>query len=158
MQLKSFNEFSEHFIFSSLAAFNIWMHRGVVLLSQVVYGEDTIAVEVESFEGSDYDLLSELAEWALDHSHKLIEVNHTVAVGVERFEKTIDIFWVNLETEIIDCFSELILVQSAGAVVVHYLEAACKTNQAAATTLDHLCAESLNHNLLVFRNCFGSFD
>jgi len=37
------------------------MHRGVVFLSQVVYGEDAIAVEVESFEGSDYDLLSELA-------------------------------------------------------------------------------------------------
>jgi hypothetical protein len=86
------------------------MHRGVVFLSQVGYGEDAIAVKVESFESSDYNLLSELAEWALDHSYKLIEVNHTVTIGVERFEKTIDIFLVNLETEIIDCFSELILV------------------------------------------------
>ena len=73
-------------------------------------------------------MLSELTEWAFDYSYEFIEVDDTVAVGVERFEKTIYILGVNLETKIIYSFCEFVLVKSSGTVVVHNLEAACKTN------------------------------
>lgn len=112
MQFKGFKELCEHLIFCSFPAFNIWMHTSVVFVSQVSNCENAVAIEVKRLEGSQHDLLSKQTERALHNSHEFVEVNHTVAVDVERPEKTVNVFRVNINAEIVDCFCKFVLVKS----------------------------------------------
>lgn len=100
------------------------MHTGIVLLSDIVDCKNAVACEVKIFEDSKDDLLSELTEWTFYNSHKLVEVDHAITIEIKGFKKPIDIFRVNVESLVIDCFGELVLIKSARAVVVHDFEAA----------------------------------
>lgn len=100
------------------------MHAGIVLLSDIVDCKNAVACEVKIFEDPKHDLLPELTEWTLYNSDKLVEVDNSITVKIKRFEKSIDILGVNVESQVIDCLGKLVLIKSARAVVVHDFKAA----------------------------------
>jgi len=144
MQLKGFKELCENLILSAFSAFDIRMHTGVVFVTQIGNREDTVSVEVERLESSDHNLLSEKTQWALYYSHELVEVNHAIAIYIEGFEQTVNVLGVNIDTKIVDCFCEFVLIKSTRVVVVHDFETASETNQASVAPLNHLRSKSLN--------------
>lgn len=74
------------------------MHTCVVFVSNVSECKNAVSGEVESLKHSEYDLLPELAERALNYAHKLVELDYTVSVKIERFEKPVDVLRVDIDT------------------------------------------------------------
>ena len=87
------------------------MHTCVVFVSNVSKCKNAVSGKVESLKHSEYDLLPELAEWALNHAHKLVELDYAVSVKIERFEKPVDVLRVDVDTEVVDGFCELVLIK-----------------------------------------------
>jgi len=52
MQLKSFKELCEDFVFGSFSAFDVGMHTGIVFVSQVSNRENTVSAEIKRLESS----------------------------------------------------------------------------------------------------------
>ena len=128
MLLKGLKEFGQDLILCSFTALYIRVHAGVVLVAKIYNCENSVSIEVKSFKSSYDDLLSELTQWAFHYSHDLIEVDDSVAIGIERLEQTINIFGVNVYAKIGDCLREFVLVKRARIVVVHNLKTPRETN------------------------------
>jgi len=134
MLLKSLEELSEDFVFSSSSRLDLGVHRGVVLALDVFEVEHTVAVDVDLLENADHNLSSEVVQGTDHHSDEFVEVNGTVALPVERLEKTGDVFIVDTDLEVFDGLGELVLVEVARVVVVKDLELASKANQTTASS------------------------
>jgi hypothetical protein len=89
------------------------MHSSVVALLNIVDFEHTILVYVDLLESLYANVGAELVHWTDHATNKLIEVDFVVAVHVKDLEESRDILLVDLNAEVVDSLSELVLVKGA---------------------------------------------
>ena len=95
VHIKGLIELLLDLFFSALSSFDVWMVASLEIFLDVIDLELSLAWEVNSFVGFEYYLGSVLAQLTFDRVDELVISDHTVFVGIEGVENTLDVFRVN---------------------------------------------------------------
>lgn len=111
--LKSLNELCLNLVFGALLGLDIWVLRGIELSLDLFNAERALLTDVKGLENPQYDRLSELVQGSFHNSDELFVGNFTVSILIEGLEQAIDVGRSDLQAQIVDSLSELVLIQSA---------------------------------------------
>ena len=122
MLLESIHELEKDLFLSLLFGSDIGMLSSVVFVLELNQTYLTVHVYIKGSISSFDKVLSKLVHFANDKSKKFVEVDFSTAIDVHGFEETLNVLWVEFNSKVIDCLSELVKIKSASTIVISYLE------------------------------------
>jgi len=134
------------------------MSGRIVPSLEVFDPEYTVAAEVNLVEDLLNELCPELIHGPDDDSHEVVVRDLPAAVRVERLEQPVDVFFVDVDLEIVDALTELVDVKGTRTVVVHDLELTLQTDKATSPAALQLLSESLYKDGLKFGGELGGWN
>jgi hypothetical protein len=130
VRLKCFQKFVQNLLFSALARLNVRVAYSGVNTSDIINRKYSISSSVKLLEYFENDVLAVLVHGAFNSANELVEANRARLVSVDGFENTLDIFGVNFNAVVVNCFLEFVFVKLAITRVIHDAESAAETHQA----------------------------
>lgn len=101
------HELYKNLSFRLFARSDLWVSRTVIPLGKFLHVKLTILIEIESLKSTFHQTSSKLAHFSNDDPQEFIEVNLSTLINVHRFEETLNILWVNINSEIAAAFLKL---------------------------------------------------
>ena len=120
------------------------MTRGIISATNIIKGDLPIACLVENLESLDTDLGSELVHWSNNHTNKFVEVNFSVVIIVEAFEKGVQILVLDFYAKVRNCLLKFVGIKRTTLVVVHDSKLAPKSNYTTRAAALETLTETLN--------------
>ena len=131
--LEGVDELVEDLVLGLLAGLHIWVHLGVVALTDVINFEDTAAVLVHDLVSLHGETLAEVVHGATDTTEELVVVDSARAVTIEDLEELGGLLGAETDAEVMDGLLEFLHAEVTRAIVVRNLKGATKTHDTSVT-------------------------
>lgn len=134
----------------------VWMPSCIEFIFDLLEGKTARIVDVKLFEHAHHDLLSELVQWTSNCRDEQSSRNFTAMAFIKRFEQAATVRFAYVESHILECLVDFILVKMTWATEVKHLEHTLKTNHSSDSFYSHFFSYSIDKDLLIARNVLWS--
>lgn len=132
--LEGVEEVLEHFVFGFLSGLDVWVHFGVVSLSDIINVQLATAVLIHNLEGLLGDGSSLWVHFSSNGSQELVVVNVSAGVSVEDLEELCSLGITKSNSEIVNGFNEFLLIERHRVIIIGNLELSLKTSNTSSTS------------------------
>jgi hypothetical protein len=144
VQLKCVQELVKYLLLGLAALFHIRMRLGIINTLQVVNVNLARPVSIKLLEALGDDAFPELVHLANSRGEQLVVGDLAVTIQIKFIEECSAFLLRDLNSEVTKSLPELLDVQSATIVVVHYLEDALNTEDTPCTSLVKFTSKHLD--------------
>ena len=142
--LEGVDELVEDLVLRLLSRLDIWVHLGVVSLTDVVDLKLAAIVNVHDLERLHAHALAEVVHGAADTSQELVVVDGAGAVAIEDLEELGALGGLQTDTEIVDGLLEFLHAEVTRAIVVRNLKGTTEAHDATIASLGELLTEAVH--------------